>query len=167
MGALIIIRGNSGSGKTTVARALQYRLGHGTMLVSQDVVRREILYIKDSTPGPTKDLLERMVRFGLENGRTVIIEGILANHKYGDLLRGLAAEATESYVYYFDLPFDETLRRHETKPNAHEFGEAEMREWWKEKDYLGVPGEEVIGETVSEEGIIASLLDDIKNVKPR
>ena len=47
MAKIIILRGNSGSGKTTTAKRLQKKLGHGTMFVSQDVVRREILYVKD------------------------------------------------------------------------------------------------------------------------
>jgi uridine kinase len=37
---LIILRGNSGSGKTTTGKALQRKFGHGTMLISQDVGRR-------------------------------------------------------------------------------------------------------------------------------
>lgn len=37
-----MIRGNSGSGKTTVAKKLQHQLGPNTMVISQDVIRREI-----------------------------------------------------------------------------------------------------------------------------
>ena len=44
---LIILRGNSGCGKTTTAKLLQKEYGYGTMLVSQDVVRREMLHVKD------------------------------------------------------------------------------------------------------------------------
>lgn len=47
MSNLIIIRGNSGSGKTTVAKELQHYLGKGTMLLSQDAIRREILRVND------------------------------------------------------------------------------------------------------------------------
>ena len=36
MGKLIILRGNSGSGKTTVAKELQKKFGYNTMLISQD-----------------------------------------------------------------------------------------------------------------------------------
>lgn len=43
MPQLIIIRGNSGSGKTTLAHRLQRALGRNTMVISQDVVRREML----------------------------------------------------------------------------------------------------------------------------
>lgn len=38
MPKLIILRGNSGSGKTTVAKALQEKFGPNTMLLSHDMV---------------------------------------------------------------------------------------------------------------------------------
>ena len=44
---IIILRGNSGSGKSTVAKNLQRELGHGTFLISQDVVRREMIFVHD------------------------------------------------------------------------------------------------------------------------
>lgn len=37
---LIILRGNSGSGKTTIAKELQKVFGRNTMIISQDVVLR-------------------------------------------------------------------------------------------------------------------------------
>ena len=39
MKKIIILRGNSGSGKTTVARALQKKFGYNTMMISQDGIR--------------------------------------------------------------------------------------------------------------------------------
>lgn len=45
MRKLIILRGNSGSGKTTIAKELQKRFGTNTMLISQDVIRRDMLTI--------------------------------------------------------------------------------------------------------------------------
>lgn len=50
----------------------------------------------------------------------------------------------EVYAYYFDLPFEETLRRHQTKPNCGEFGEEAMRRWWREKDFSPVLKEKSI-----------------------
>lgn len=45
---LIIIRGNSGSGKTTTAQLLQKQFDRGqAMLISQDVIRIDILNAKD------------------------------------------------------------------------------------------------------------------------
>ena len=45
MSKLIILRGNSGSGKTTVARALQRKFGRNTMVISQDIIRRDMLWV--------------------------------------------------------------------------------------------------------------------------
>lgn len=45
MKKLILLRGNSGSGKTTVARMLQERFGPNTMLISHDMVRMQILHV--------------------------------------------------------------------------------------------------------------------------
>lgn len=49
---LILLRGNSGSGKTTLARMLQHKLGRGTLVISQDVIRRDMLWAKDTKDGP-------------------------------------------------------------------------------------------------------------------
>lgn len=39
-----------------------------------------------------------------------------------------------------------------------------MREWWNEKDYLGVPDEKVLSQDLSAEDIIDRILDDIRDV---
>lgn len=52
--SLIIIRGNSASGKTALAEACREQLGSTqTLLLSQDVIRRQILHTHDHN-GPTK-----------------------------------------------------------------------------------------------------------------
>jgi adenylate kinase family enzyme len=163
---LIIIRGNSGSGKTTISKEVRNRIGDGlsdsTMLVQQDTLRRDILRERDILEKrSTIELTELVVEFGRKQGRTVIVEGIFSVKKYGAMLRKLASNFDESYVYYFDLPFEETLARHITKSNAHEFGEKEMREWWNEKDYLGMPNEKILHKDMSPDEIVHQIISDI------
>ena len=159
MKRLIVLRGNSGSGKTTTAKLLQEKLGRKTMLLSKDTLRREVLRAKDHTNHPGGQLMQMMTRFGWEHGYdTVIVEGIWTEKKYGDELRQIISESDESYVYYFDLSFEETLRRHDTKQNKHEFGAEEMRQWWKEKDFLRVESEYAISEGMSQEEIVQKIL---------
>ncbi|MCJ1966628.1 kinase [Candidatus Nanosynbacter sp. TM7-087] len=159
---LIILRGNSGCGKTSTARLLQCQLGDGTMLVSQDVVRREILRVKDSENNPAIQLIYDLCMYGNNVGYTVILEGILSNKKYGAMLRRLLDDFQgEKLIYYFDVSFEETVRRHATKPNAHEFGESEMRQWWKDQDVLNVPGEQRIGEQLSQAEIVDLIHRDV------
>ncbi len=45
-----------------------------------------------------------------------------------------------------------------SKPNAHEFGELEMRQWWKEKDYLDFENEFLIRNDTSQEDLINMIL---------
>ena len=128
----MILRGNSGSGKTAVARALQGRGARGQRaVVSQDVVRREVLWTWDVAGNPAIELIDLMVRYLLEAGMSVIVEGILHPDRYAEMLIQLAREHRGTTCSYFwNIPFAETLRRHATKDKAAEFGEAEMREWW-------------------------------------
>jgi len=147
---LIIIRGNSGSGKSTVARLVHQKLGQDTMLVPQDVIRREILHVKDRVGNPAVELISKVVMYSKEIGYDVVLEGILSKKLYGAMLDELITEFADNvFVFYMDVSFEETLIRHKTKPNKDEYGSEKMKEWWLEKDYLAVPSENIIPENCS------------------
>ncbi|MDD6771619.1 kinase [Inconstantimicrobium porci] len=136
---IIILRGNSGSGKTTVAKELQKKLGRGTLLISQDVIRREMLWVKDGSDTKAVSLLIDLVKYGRKNCDYVILEGILYADWYKELFETVKSEFNDNvYAYYYDIPFEETLKRHETKPNCHDFGREDMKQWWRDKDFTGV-----------------------------
>ncbi|MEG2289423.1 MAG: kinase [Clostridium sp.] len=159
---LIILRGNSGSGKTTIGKALQKKLGHGTMLISQDVVRREILFVKDGPDTESRQLLKELVLYGKKHCSIVILEGILNSKWYRELFENLHYEFdNQIFAYYFDIPFEETLNRHKQKPNTHEFGEKEMRKWWNEKDLLGIIPEAFIHKELGVDEIVDMIYQDI------
>lgn len=73
MGKLIILRGNSGSGKTTVAKALQKKLGRNTMLISQDEVRRNMLWVDDGIDTKALPLMAELLRYGREHSEFSIL----------------------------------------------------------------------------------------------
>lgn len=157
--SLIVIRGNSGSGKSSTALAVRKAAGRGVALVQQDVIRRDLLRERDRPQGLNIELIALNVRFCLAHDYDVILEGILSAARYGDMIRGLIDEHRgPSFVYYYDIPFEETLRRHAAKPNCHEFGEREMAEWFVERDLLGVPSEQIIGQDLTQQETIARIL---------
>lgn len=158
---LIIIRGNAGSGKSTIASKVRSYLGDKVLFLQQDVLRRDILKWEDKEGDPVLRLIEHLVLFGKAHHYDIVLEGILSNDKYGALLRKLAAEFSEAYIYYLDIPFEETLRRHSLRSKRDDFGEHEMKEWWKEKDYLGIKGERLLDETHTEDELVAAILHDI------
>jgi adenylylsulfate kinase-like enzyme len=159
---LIILRGNSGSGKTTIGKALQRKFGRGTMLISQDVVRREMLFVKDGPNQETSQLLLELALYGKSKCNIVILEGILNSKWYKKLFEDLLDEFKDQVLaYYFDIPFEETLNRHQQKPNAYEFGEKEMKEWWNEKDLLGIIPEVLLYKELSSNEIVDRIYHDV------
>lgn len=149
---LILIRGNSGSGKTGLAKLLQHKLGRGTLVISQDMVRREMLWVKDEKGNKAISLLTDLALYGKKNCEVVIVEGILYADIYGEFFEALKEEFPEIYAYYYDIPFEETLLRHQTKANCGDFGEEEMRDWWRERDYIGwIPEKHISGDMTLEE----------------
>ena len=155
---LIILRGNSGSGKTTIAKELQRKFGSNTLLISQDAIRREMLMVSDGPDTLALPMLKELLRYGKDHCGTVILEGIMVADWYRSLFE-LAKElfGKNIYAYYFDIPFEETLKRHKTRAKSSEFGEEAMRDWWVEKDYSDVLDETTITADKDKETIIQEI----------
>lgn len=162
--ALVILRGNSASGKSTTAQRVQRSFPRGRVaLIGQDHVRRELLWERDSGDGDVCELLEVMVRHCLAAGRITILEGILRAERYGDLCaRLLAAHDGPAHVYYLDIPLGETLRRHATKELSLQVGEDDVTSWYLPHDALGVAGEVVLDEHLCADDLVARLLVDLR-----
>lgn len=158
---LIVIRGNSGSGKSALAAAIRNGRPRGVAIVGQDVLRRDILHVPDTKPSLAADYIDLSTRFALDRGLNVIVEGILRDDIYGDMLRRLIADHLGiTRCYRYKIPFQETLRRHNTKPNAVDFGEGEMRQWWREDDGLTGVVETIIGPDQSLADTAAEIIAD-------
>ena len=166
MSKLIILRGNSGSGKSSVAKGLQRRFGRNTLVIPQDTVRREMLWAHDGYDTAAIPLLISLLHFGYENSAVVILEGILNSKWYKPLFEAaIKLFGNDIHAYYYDLPFEETLKRHETKANRFDFGEEDMRRWWNEKDYIGFIPEKSINEKLSPEETVDLILSDVLTEK--
>jgi predicted kinase len=71
---LVVLRGNSGSGKSTTARVLREHLGRGTAWVEQDYLRRILLREHDLPGGANIGLIDTNVRYALDHGYDVVLE---------------------------------------------------------------------------------------------
>lgn len=162
MPTLIIIRGNSGSGKSSVAKELQKRIGRNTLIIPQDTVRREMLWVHDGKDTVALPLLTTLLNYGFLHCKYVILEGILNADWYMSLFES-AIKLFEDriFAYYYDIPFEETLKRHQTKEKKYEFGEKEMRRWWNEKDFIRIIPEHVFTQEISLEDAVNTIIDDI------
>lgn len=139
-GTLVVLRGNSGSGKSTVARAVRERFERGTCaVVSQDRVRRELLREPDEAGEFNVDLIGVIAEACLARGLTVVVEGILNAARYQRMLAEVAARAGSAHFFAWDLAFEETVRRHGLRPEREAFTPEHMRGWyhgWQPLDFV-------------------------------
>ena len=138
MAKLVIIRGNSGSGKSSLTKKLQAHYGRGTLLIAQDTIRRDMLKEKVEPGNLSIDLTETLAHFGYEHDLLVLVEGFYEIDIYGQMLERLRnLFDSQTLAYYYDLTFEETVRRHRTRAKQEEFTPADMKRWWKARDFLG------------------------------
>jgi predicted kinase len=170
---LVIIRGNSGSGKSTAAAEVRRRHGRGCALIEQDYLRRVVLREHGSsrTPLVAPGFITTVTRAALTSGYHVVLEGILDSRSYGPLLRELIAEHPGPvHVFWLQVSFEETVRRHAGRRDMAHVTAQMMRGWYTDRDLLGVPGEQVIGEESIEQTVTtilqASGLDQVEALTP-
>lgn len=162
MKKLVTLRGNSGSGKTTVAEALQRKIGYNTMRISQDEIRRNMLWVKDGADTKVLPLMMELLKYGNEHSEIVILEGIMYDEWYSPLFEiANGLYGANVYSYYFDIPFEETVRCHQTRGKCQEFGEELMRQWWREKDFSPFLKEELITGEMTADYIVEKIYTDL------
>ena len=109
------------------------------MLISQDEIRRNMLNVDDGENTPALPLMKELLIYGSKHSDIVILEGIMNADWYKSLFElAIQVYGTEVFAYYFDLPFEETVKRHLTRAKCQEFGAKEMRRWWREKDFSNI-----------------------------
>jgi predicted kinase len=156
---LIVLRGNSASGKSSVAAEIRNRYGRGIAIVGQDNMRRTVLRERDIPGGANIELIDTVARYALDRGYHTIVEGILCAAYYADMLSALCQDHRGiSRLYYLDVPFEETMRRHATKPQAAEYGRAEMSGWYLKHDLIPGDIEDVVPASSSLDDTVERIL---------
>jgi hypothetical protein len=160
---LVILRGNSGSGKSSTAKLLRCRLRRrGVAWIEQDYLRRIVLREHDVPSGANIGLIDQVARYALDCEYDVILEGILSAARYGDMLQRLCTDhlgATRHY--YFDISFAETVARHKTKPLAKEVTVEQLRSWYRSRDLLPFTDQHIIDETSSLDDTVTRILAEM------
>ncbi|MFJ6623261.1 AAA family ATPase [Kitasatospora sp. NPDC091335] len=164
---LIVVRGPSGAGKSSVAARLRAAYGRGVAVVGQDLLRRTVLRERDVPGGANIGLIDLVARHALDHGFHAVVEGILAAGRYGPMLARLAADHRgRSHLYYLDVDFDETVRRHATRPQAAEFSPEVMADWYRPHDLLPDRAEHVIGQGSTLDETVERILADTALTPP-
>jgi predicted kinase len=159
---LVILRGNSGSGKSTTAKELRRRLGRGVAWVEQDYLRRIVLREHDVAGGVNIGLIDAAVRYVLDNGYDAILEGIFYTRHYEQMLHRLTSDHLGITAhYYFDIPFEETVARHATRPLSREVTVRQLRGWYAERDLLSFVDEQIVDRSSALDDTVTRIMADM------
>jgi hypothetical protein len=116
----------------------------------------------DVPNGDNIGLIAHTVRYCADIGSNVILEGILVAKLYRNMLRDVVAEhAGPTHVFYLDVPLDEIVRRHGTRPLGSEVSVDKLRHWYVPSDTLGIPGEVVLDGTADLQVTLAVIRERI------
>lgn len=158
MPKLIIIRGPSGSGKSSVSKALLKTCEKPTLLIHEDEIRFMFNNWKQPDHAASKELAVASILSGLKSGYDVIYEGISNVKTYDKYFQQIFKKhPTENYFFYLDVSFEESLRRHETRPEKSEFGAEEMKSWQVYASPTGYEHEIIIPEHSSLEDTVTAI----------
>src|SRR5215467_1644179 len=157
MTKLIIIRGPSGVGKSTVAKALMKRTKRPTVLVDLDHYRFSFV----NPPARDHDLEYEMsgsdVLIGLRLGFDVIFDGNFTATAHDPLFeKWFSAHPDENYLFYLDASLNETLKRHKTKSDPR-ISPAKMKEVYPYASATGYEKEVIIPESSSLEQTVEQV----------
>ncbi|MEU4147339.1 M15 family metallopeptidase [Streptomyces parvulus] len=159
---LVVIRGNSASGKSSVAQGLRDHYGRGVAIVGQDVIRRSVLREHDTTRGANITLLGRIARHALDAGFHVVLEGILYADRYSHMITSLVRDHRGiSACYYLDVPLEATLARHASKTDAaylEQVTDTHLTSWYRKLDLLPGGLETVIPVDSALQGTVARIV---------
>ncbi len=164
MSKLIILRGNSGSGKSTVAKALFEQAKKPTVLIDQDHYR---FIFKPAGGKLNSKSIHKMIKANvltaLEDNYDVILEGIFNVKSWKAIFDQIFKNHPKNnYIFYFDISFEETIKRHRTKPNKDEWSESDMKDWYNPKDFMGHEFEHVVSENYSKDETINKIKEITK-----
>ena len=145
-----------------LARSIRRVRPRGVAIVAHDVLRREILHVRDHPGALSVPYVDMSARFALEHGLDVVVEGILHAEIYGEMLARLRADHQGfTRSYYYELELEETLRRHRTKTLANEVAEDQVASWYLSRDLVDGLEESVFDSAITEQTALERVLVDV------
>lgn len=156
---LIIIRGPSASGKSTIANELFSRTKRPMLLISEDTIRKMFSDHTKTGHLPSKELAVKAVLTGLENGFDVIYQGILRvnggnENRFDELL---SKHPKNNYFFYLDVSLGGTIKRHKSRLKSNQFSAETMKKWWNFSSPTHFDNETIITEEFTLEQTVETI----------
>jgi adenylate kinase family enzyme len=177
-GNVIIIRGHSGSGKSTVSAGVMQRLREG----GERICYIDLDYFSWVMPGGTqegdapftKEHVKKLVNEMLFSAITtaincnfnVVFEGVLSINRFKDIFERLQAVPNIlCHFVYLDVPLSVTLERHKGRDKCQTIPESDIIRWRKNErdEKTHYPNELVIqGGALPLDDIVEAIVNHVK-----
>lgn len=162
---LIILRGPYGSGKSTVAKMLQEKLGGKTAILSPGYFYWKVTKNEDAEPEVIYSCLEKCAEAYLDAGYNVVLEGILSLTNPDGTLRidnllGVGVNAlAQTKLFYLNISLDLSKKRN-LKREKEELTEKvyETSSFARHKSEIEIDSEKLSADEVTD--LIISRLRD-------
>ena len=163
MTKIIVLRGNSGSGKSTITMHLKDCIDKKILVLEQDILRREFIKLPGigGRNACVISLILNTLKWAKNKFDYIILDGIYSNNRYPVMFEEIVKMFKNIYAYYFDLPFEETAKRHLTREKAKLFTVEEMKSWLKPNNKSTILNEKILTKDMSIEQILDIILTDI------
>lgn len=159
---LVIIRGPAGSGKSTIARAVQEKTasaGIPIALLEQDYYRERTILPKKGTRELRNKKMYADAVFLLSEGCHVIIEGSVDANRHRRYIDSLIEQHPHgNSLFYFNLSFEETVRRDMERREVDQERIALLRSWYEEYSSMGYAFEHEIAAGMKKSDIVELVL---------
>lgn len=160
MSKLIILRGPSGAGKSTITKRLQETSNKALLIIEQDYYRHTVFGDRSDEKNLIPELVYENASTLLHAGYNILIEGIFRKEKYKPMFERLMREHSgANYVYFLNVSFEETVKRHSTREKSKLFGHQDMQAWYHMAEPLDVDGEIIIEESSSTDESVLRIRD--------
>ena len=106
--------------------------------------------------------IEKMIEWGIENKYDfIVLDGKFKAKHYEVLYDFILSKKIEILPYWFDISFEETVKRHATREKSKIFDAEEMGKWWVPHDLMPNIKEKLIVEKMAKDEILAMILKDL------
>ncbi len=144
MSKLIILRGPSSVGKSTIANYLHNFGTDNTVLLPKDVFAIDIIKDNPKLYKPMLRALEKTAQEFLATDSTVIIEGAMYQQHWIDMLERLSKVADETFVFFLQAKLSTVIDRSGQRKKKRALAEEKVAELHPGAQPTGWPNEVVI-----------------------
>lgn len=164
MSKLLVIRGATGSGKSSLANYIHNYIVGSSVLLPQDVFTVDFIKNESSLFKASLDALETSARAYLNSDTVVILEGVFSAKHWEEMIYRLSVD-TERHYFFLSTTVDTSIERAGKREKSAQITEEDVRLWHPKSTPLHAANETVIAADTLSTRVIAQQIASQCNIE--